>query len=139
MPFVALGGLVELHLESKAAPVVEYQEVHLAAAVRSPEPGVRGAERDGYLFYFGVDGGVLVLTTPAGNELKPDDMLRRIDGADIASAAEAYRLLWRIAEDAEVEVRRKNRTLKVTMPAVERSGPRHETDVKVIEMEIEKQ
>lgn len=89
--------------------------------------------------YFGVDGGVLVVNTPAGSELKPGDILRRIDGADIASAAEAYRMLWRLADDAEVEVRRKNRTIKVAMPATTRNSPRHETDVKVIEMEVEKQ
>ena len=68
--------------------------------------------------YFGVDGGVLVLNTPAGSELKPGDILRRIDGADIASAAEAYRLLWQLEKDAEIEVRRKNRTLSVAMPAI---------------------
>ena len=95
--------------------------------------------------YFGVDGGVLVLNTPAGSELKPGDILRRINGADIASAAEAYQLLWRLpvassgAEDAEVEVRRKNRTLKVAMPAISRDVLHHDTDVKVIKMEVDKQ
>ena len=95
--------------------------------------------------YFGVDGGVLVLNTPAGSELKPGDILRRINGADIASAAEAYRLLWRRpaakaeAEDAEIEVRRKNRTLKVTMPVIVGDVLHHDTDVKVIKMEVDKQ
>ncbi|MCE2424478.1 MAG: PDZ domain-containing protein [Pseudomonadales bacterium] len=94
--------------------------------------------------YFGVDGGVLVVNTPAGSELKPGDILRRIDDADIASAAEAYRLLWqrpaaREAEDAELEVRRKNRTLTVTMPAIMRDTQRHDTDVRIIEMEVDKQ
>lgn len=94
--------------------------------------------------YFGVDGGVLVLNTPAGSELKPGDILRRINGADVASAAEAYRLLWRRpaagggAEDAEIEVRRRNRTLKVAMPTISRDVPHHDTDVKVIQMEVEK-
>lgn len=95
--------------------------------------------------YFGVDGGVLVLNTPAGSELKPGDILRRINGADIASAAEAYGLLWRRptangeAEDAEIEVRRKNRTLKVAMPVIGGEVLHHDTDVKVIKMEVEKQ
>ena len=65
--------------------------------------------------YFGVDGGVLVLNTPAKSELKPGDIVRRIDDADVASAAEAYRLLWRAEGDAEVEVRRKNRTVTATV------------------------
>lgn len=101
-----------------------------------------GADLGGY---FGVDGGVLVLNTPAGSELKPGDILRRINGADIATAAEAYQLLWRrpaatdAAEDAEVEVRRKNRTLKVAMPAISRDVLHHDTDVKVIKMEVDKQ
>ncbi len=95
--------------------------------------------------YFGVDGGVLVVNTPAGSELKPGDILRRIDGADIASAAEAYRLLWqrpaaaRGADDAELEVRRKNRTITVTMPATMRDTQHHDTDVRIIEMEVDKQ
>jgi len=72
--------------------------------------------------YFGVDGGVLVLNTPAGSELKPGDIVRRIEGADVASAAEAYRLLWGVSEDAEVEVRRKNRTITVAVPEQPRQG-----------------
>ena len=67
--------------------------------------------------YFGVDSGVLVLNVPGKSELKPGDVVRRIDGADVASAAEAHRLLAGMSgEDAEVEVRRKNRKVDVTMP-----------------------
>ena len=66
--------------------------------------------------YFGVDGGVLVLNSPGKSELKPGDILRRIDGADVGSADEAYRLLAAASgDDAELEVRRKNRKLDVTV------------------------
>ena len=63
--------------------------------------------------YFGVDAGVLVLDTPAGSEFKPGDILKRIDGAAVSSSADAYRLLRRLDEDAEAEVRRKNREVMV--------------------------
>ena len=63
--------------------------------------------------YFGVDAGVLVLDTPAGSEFKPGDILKRIDGAAVSSSADAYRLLRRLEEDAEAEVRRKNREVMV--------------------------
>ena len=67
--------------------------------------------------YFGVDSGVLVLNAPGKSELKPGDIVRRIDGADVASAAEARQLLAATSgEDAEVEVRRKNRKVDVTTP-----------------------
>ena len=56
--------------------------------------------------YFGVDAGVLVLDTPAKTDLRPGDIIKRIDGADIGSAAEAYRLLEGDGE-AAVEVQRK--------------------------------
>ena len=66
--------------------------------------------------YFGVDGGVLVVNAPGKSELKPGDVLRRIDGADVGSADEAYRLLAAASgNDAEVEVRRKNRKVDVTV------------------------
>ena len=65
--------------------------------------------------YFGVDGGVLVLNAPAKSELKPGDIVRRIDGADVGSSDEAYRLLSATSDDgAEVEVRRRNRKVNVT-------------------------
>ena len=66
--------------------------------------------------YFGVDGGVLVLNAPGKSELKPGDILRRIDGADVGSANEAHRLLAATTGDAaEVQVRRKNRKVDVTV------------------------
>ena len=72
--------------------------------------------------YFGVDAGVLVLDTPAKSELKPGDILKRIDGAAVSSAQDAYRLLRRLEEDAQAEVRRKNR--KVTVDVAAASAPR---------------
>ena len=67
--------------------------------------------------YFGVDAGVLVLDTPAKSELKPGDILRRIDGAAVSSAEDAYRLLGRLEQDAQAEVRRKNRKTTVNVAA----------------------
>lgn len=64
--------------------------------------------------YFGVDAGVLVIDTPAGSDLRPGDILKRIDGADIGSSDEAYRLL-RGEGEAAVEVRRKNRSTDLTV------------------------
>lgn len=76
--------------------------------------------------YFGVDGGVLVLNAPGKSELKPGDILRRIDGADVGSADEAYRLLATASsDDAEVEVRRKNR--KVDVPVAKLATLTHRT------------
>lgn len=67
--------------------------------------------------YFGVDAGVLVLDTPAKSELKPGDILKRIDGAAVSSTEDAYRLLRRLEEDAQAEVRRKNRVVTVNVAA----------------------
>ena len=72
--------------------------------------------------YFGVDGGVLVLNVPGKSELKPGDIVRRIDGDDVGSSDEAYRLLAGSSdEDAELEVRRKNRKMALT---VAKASPR---------------
>ena len=67
--------------------------------------------------YFGVDAGVLVLDTPAKSDLKPGDIIKRVDGADVASSEEAYRLLQGDGEGEElsVEIRRKNRSVDVTL------------------------
>ena len=75
--------------------------------------------------YFGVDGGVLVLDTPAGSPLKPGDIVRRIAGAAVASAEDAYQLRRRLEAEAEVEVRRRNRNVTVVLaPPQDRSSPR---------------
>ena len=67
--------------------------------------------------YFGVDAGVLVLDVPPGSALRPGDILRRIDDADVGNAHEAYRLLADLEEAGEATVRRENRSRTV---AVER-------------------
>ena len=65
--------------------------------------------------YFGVDAGVLVLDTPPKSELRPGDIIKRVDGADVASSEEARRLLAGEGDEAAVEVRRKNRALELTV------------------------
>lgn len=73
--------------------------------------------------YFGVDAGVLVLDTPAESPLKPGDIVRRIAGAAVSSAEDAYQLLARLEAEAEAEVRRRNRNITVTLaPAEEPAG-----------------
>ena len=72
--------------------------------------------------YFGVDAGVLVLDTPPGSNLKPGDILRRIDDADIRNAEEAYRLLADLDEDATASIRRENRSRNVKVEPME-TGP----------------
>ena len=71
--------------------------------------------------YFDVDAGVLVLDTPARSELKPGDILKRVDGAAVSSAQDGYRLLRRLREDAEAQVLRKKRSVTVAV-----SPPRRE-------------
>lgn len=75
--------------------------------------------------YFGVDAGVLVLDTPADSPLKPGDIVRRIAGAAVSSAEDAYRLRRRLEDEADVEVRRKNRNVTVVLtPGPTRERPR---------------
>lgn len=82
--------------------------------------------------YFGVDSGVLVLDTPAKSALKPGDVLRRIDGADVASVADARRLLATIDDEAEAEVLRKKRNVKVAVKRAGGDGAEHvEVEVRV--------
>lgn len=71
--------------------------------------------------YFGVDAGVLVLDTPAKTDLRPGDIIKRIDDADVGSSDEAYRLLAGDGE-AVVEVRRKNRSVDLTVAKQSRRG-----------------
>ena len=90
--------------------------------------GPNGHRRDGLKLvdigedlgdYFGVDAGVLVLDTPAESPLKPGDIVRRIAGAAVSSAEDAYQLLARLEAEAEGEVRRKNRNITVTLAPAE--------------------
>lgn len=69
--------------------------------------------------YFGVDAGVLVLNVPPGSALKPGDILRRIDDADIGNANEAYRLLAELEAAGEATVRRENRSRTVGVEPLE--------------------
>ena len=69
--------------------------------------------------YFGVDAGVLVFDAPPGSALKPGDVLRRIDDADIGNADEAYRLLADLEETGEATVRRENRIRTVEVEPLE--------------------
>ena len=73
--------------------------------------------------YFNVDAGVLVLNTPAGSELKPGDILQRIGGADVASVADARRLLASAGETVEAQVLRKKRKMTVAVRAEEAMTP----------------
>lgn len=85
--------------------------------------------------YFGVDAGVLVLDTPAASELRPGDIVRRIAGAAVSSAEDAYELLRMLEAEAEGEVRRKNRKVTVTLAPAEaaRPGPRVRKRVIVVD------
>ncbi len=69
--------------------------------------------------YFGVDAGVLVLDTPPGSNLRPGDILRRIDDADIRNAEEAYRLLADLDEDGTASIRRESRSRNVKVEPME--------------------
>lgn len=64
---------------------------------------------------------MLVLDTPARSQLKPGDILRRVDGADVASAMDARRLLAAIDGEAEAEVLRRKRKVKITVKPAERA------------------
>ena len=69
--------------------------------------------------YFGVDSGVLVLDTPPGSNLKPGDILRRIDDADIRNADEAYHLLADLNGASTATIRRENRSRNVKVEPLE--------------------
>ena len=69
--------------------------------------------------YFGVDSGVLVLDTPPGSSLKPGDILRRVDDADIRNADDAYRLLADLDKDGTASIRRENRSRNVKVEPLE--------------------
>ena len=100
--------------------------------------------------YFGVDAGVLVLDVAPGGALKPGDILRRINDADIGSANEAYRLLADLEETGEATVRRENRSRTVAVEPLKgfmgrayrimmdrREGEKGEKEEQEVEIEIE--
>ena len=65
--------------------------------------------------YFGVDGGVLVLTADDDGELLPGDIVRRVGDDDVTDADGAYLALAEVEESTQVVVRRngKRKTLAV--------------------------
>ena len=65
--------------------------------------------------YFGVDGGVLVLTADDDGELLPGDVVQRVGGDDVTDADGAYLALAEVEESTQVVVRRngKRKTLAV--------------------------
>ena len=69
--------------------------------------------------YFGVDAGVLVLDAPPGSALKPGDIVRRINDADVDNAKEGYRLLADLDGAGEATVRRENRSRTVAVAPLE--------------------
>ena len=97
--------------------------------------------------YFGVDAGVLVLDVPPGSELRPGDVVRRINGADIGNAREAYRLLADLEEAGKATVRRENRVRTVVVEPVKghidrgrkhmRNRKHHRGEQEQIEVEVE--
>ena len=73
--------------------------------------------------YFGVDAGVLILDTPAKSDLRPGDIIKRVNGADVGSSDEAYRLLRSDADaPVSVQVRRKNRSIDIAVAPLARRG-----------------
>ena len=99
--------------------------------------------------YFGVDAGVLVLDVPAGSALKPGDIVRRINDADVSNADDAYRLLADLDEAGEATVRRENRSRTVAVEPLkglleraftimmDRSDGEEEEEEVEIEVEVE--
>lgn len=67
--------------------------------------------------YFGVDGGVLVLTAEEDSNLLPGDIVQRVGEDDIADADAAYLALAEAEESTKVVVRRngKRKTLAVEL------------------------
>ena len=95
-------------------------ERHMVRRIRRADPELELVDIGEDLGkYFGVDSGVLVLDTPPGSNLKPGDILRRVDDADIRNADEAYRLLADLDEDGTAAIRRENRSRNVKVEPVE--------------------
>ena len=69
--------------------------------------------------YFGVDGGVLVLTAEDDSELLPGDILRRVGEDDVAAADAAYLALAEVEESTQIIVRRNGKRKVLTMEPIE--------------------
>ena len=104
-------------------------ERHMVRRIRRADPELELVDIGEDLGkYFGVDSGVLVLDTPPGSNLKPGDILRRVDDADIRNAEEAHRLLADLDEDGTAAIRRENRSRNVKVEPVEGMN-RHFNDI----------
>ena len=69
--------------------------------------------------YFGVDGGVLVLTAEDENALLPGDIVRRVGENDVADADAAYLALAEAEKSTQVVVRRNGKRKTLTMAPIE--------------------
>ena len=69
--------------------------------------------------YFGVDGGVLVLTAEDDGGLLPGDIVRRVGEDDVADADAAYLALAEAEESTRVVVRRNGKRKTLTMEPIE--------------------
>ncbi len=69
--------------------------------------------------YFGVDGGVLVLTAEDDSELLPGDVLQRVGDDDVTDADAAYLALAEADESTQVVVRRNGKRKTLTVEPIE--------------------
>lgn len=69
--------------------------------------------------YFGVDGGVLVLTAEDDSKLLPGDIVRRVGGDDVADADAAYLALAEADASTQVVVRRDGKRKSLTIEPIQ--------------------
>ena len=69
--------------------------------------------------YFGIDGGVLVLTAEDDSELLPGDIVRRVGEDDVAAADTAYLAFAEVEESTQIVVRRNGKRKVLTMEPIE--------------------
>lgn len=69
--------------------------------------------------YFGVDGGVLVLTAEDDIDLRPGDIVQRVGEDDVGDAEAAYMALAEAEEPTKVVVRRSGKRKTLTVEPVE--------------------
>lgn len=69
--------------------------------------------------YFGVDGGVLVVSSSAESELKSGDILLEVAGVEVTTVAEAYLALGKAEGEVAAMVRRNKRVRTIEIAASE--------------------
>jgi len=69
--------------------------------------------------YFGVDGGVLVVSSSDESELESGDILLEVAGVEVATVEEAYQALGQAEGQVEAKVRRKKRVRTIEIAAGE--------------------